>query len=111
MRDRLKSEECSKYLKALADPERLRIVQCLQSGPKSVGEVAQLMRQDLANVSHHLGVMRNADVVSCRKEGKYVIYSLNEKMLSSNTASGLDVLDFGCCRIDFGRPKAANDAK
>src|SRR5688572_23432976 len=41
MLDVLNSDECSKYLKALADPDRLRIVECLLGGPKAVGEIVR----------------------------------------------------------------------
>ena len=80
MRDRLKSDECSKYLRALADGDRLKIVQCLQDGPMSVGEVTRRLAARLANVSHHLRLLRQAGVVERRKEGRFVIFALSPKI-------------------------------
>ena len=41
MRDKLNSTECSKYLRARLIPSALKIVQCLQGGPQTVGEICQ----------------------------------------------------------------------
>jgi ArsR family transcriptional regulator len=100
MQDRLHSTRCARYLKALADPERLKIVQCLQSGPKNVGELSSLLGQGLANVSHHLGVLRHAGLVQDEKQGKYVVYSLHADVFKPRDRNKTDdVLDLGCCRL------------
>ncbi len=100
--DRLQSDECARRLKALADPERLKIVQCLQSGPKNVGEISALLGQELANVSHHLGVLRHARLVQDDKQGKHVVYSLHPDVFRRRDAGRADVLDLGCCRLELG---------
>jgi ArsR family transcriptional regulator len=102
MQDRLHSTECARVLKALADPERLKIVQCLQTGPKNVGEVSALLGQELANVSHHLGVLRHAGLVRDEKQGKYVVYSLHPDVFKPrDKGKAGDVLDLGCCRLEL----------
>jgi ArsR family transcriptional regulator, nickel/cobalt-responsive transcriptional repressor len=103
MRDRLRSNRCARFLKALADPERLKIVQCLQEGAKNVGEISALLGQELANVSHHLGVLRHAGLVRDEKHGKYVVYSLHPDFFRPREVGGAaDVLDLGCCRLELG---------
>ena len=99
MDDKLQSSSCAKYLKALADPERLRIVQCLQAGPKNVTELSELLERELVNVSHHLGVLRHAGLVQDQKQGKFVIYSLHPDV--KNPKTGEDRLDLGCCRLEW----------
>jgi ArsR family transcriptional regulator, nickel/cobalt-responsive transcriptional repressor len=104
MRDRLQSTECARYLKALAEPERLKIIQCLESGPKNVSQLAGLLGQGLAQVSHHLGILRHAGLVRNRKAGKYVIYELHPDIYFRNAeGTGKGVLDLGCCRLELGR--------
>src|SRR4051812_8299769 len=107
MRDRLRSDECSKYLRALADGDRLKIVQCLQDGPMSVGEVTRRLAARLANVSHHLRLLRQAGVVERRKQGRFVIYALSPKIHRPTPpgAGAPDALEFGCCRIELGQRK------
>ena len=104
MPDTLHSEDCARLLKALADPERLRIVECLRAGPRNVSDLADALRQELANVSHHLGVLRKSGLVTDRKDGKYVVYSLHPDVFRP-AASGqrTDCLDLGCCRLELNR--------
>jgi ArsR family transcriptional regulator len=102
MKDRLQSRECARSLKALADPDRLKIIQCLQDGPKHVSQIAQLLGAEIANVSHHLGVLRHANLVQDQKDGKFVIYSLNPDVFAP-AADGRParVADLGCCRLEL----------
>ncbi|HWE95010.1 MAG: transcriptional regulator, ArsR family [Phycisphaerales bacterium] len=102
MRDRLKSAECSKFLKALADPERLKIVQCLQSGPKPVGDISKSLNSPLANVSHHLGLLRSAGLVLSRRKGRFIFYELAPAVAGNGADNPLNVLEFGCCRVVLG---------
>lgn len=102
MRDRLQSKDCARRLKALAEPERLKIVQCLQSGGKNVSELSGLLGSDLAKVSHHLQVLRNAGLVTDLKQGKYVIYSLHPNVFRpKGPGDGADSIDLGCCRLEL----------
>jgi ArsR family transcriptional regulator len=102
MHDRLQSSECARYLKALADPERLKIIQCLQTGPKNVSELAALLDKELAAVSHHLSVLRNHGLVLDEKQGKFVVYSLHPEMFRPKKGTQpAHVVDLGCCRLEL----------
>jgi DNA-binding transcriptional ArsR family regulator len=102
MRDRFRSRECALALKALADPDRLKIVQCLLERPRSVSEVAEALAEPLANVSHHLAVLRKARLVRARKQGKFAVYSLHPDTFRPAEPGGApDRLDLGCCRLEL----------
>jgi DNA-binding transcriptional ArsR family regulator len=102
MRDRLQSDKCARALKALADPDRLKIVQCLQTGPKNVTELSGLLGAELANVSHHLGVLRHAGLVQDKKNGKFVVYSLHPDVFRpKERGEQSDAIDLGCCRLEL----------
>jgi ArsR family transcriptional regulator len=104
MRDQLNSGRCSKFLKALADPDRLKIVQCLQAGPLPVGEISDRLGAPLANVSHHLKQLRIAGLVTGQKRGRQVIYALSPRVLSQpGGKDARDVLELGCCRLELGQ--------
>ncbi len=106
MDDQLQSNRCAELLKALAEPGRLKIVQCLQAGPLSVSEVAEQLDEELANVSHHLGILRRAGFLTHKKRGKNVIYSLSPDVyVRASQTTGLDVIDLGCCRLELGEAK------
>ena len=98
-------EACAARLKALADPDRLRIVNSLFRGPKNVSELASELGEELVKISHHLGVLRHANVVQTEKQGKFVIYRLDPQITAAPEAPGeIKTLDFGCCRLDLPRP-------
>jgi ArsR family transcriptional regulator len=102
MKDRLQSERCARALKALADPDRLKIIQCLQHGPVNVSQLAEQLGAEIANVSHHLGVLRHAGLVQDRKEGKFVIYSLHPDVFRpAARGRSVPVVDLGCCRLEL----------
>ncbi|HZK79768.1 MAG TPA: metalloregulator ArsR/SmtB family transcription factor [Humisphaera sp.] len=102
MRDQLKSSECSRYLKAIADPDRLKLIQCLGVGPRHVGDLTRELHKPIANVSHHLGLLKNAGIVNATKKGRFVLYTLAPRFLRQASQSPLNVLDFGCCRLELG---------
>ena len=103
MPDPLKPNLCSKYLKAVAEPDRLRIVAYLRDGPKSVSDIAQHLGQPLANASHHLKALRRAGLVTTSKNGRFVMYSLAARFARGGSGRSLNTLDFGCCRIELAR--------
>jgi ArsR family transcriptional regulator, nickel/cobalt-responsive transcriptional repressor len=102
MHDRLRADKCARLLKALADPERLKLIQCLQSGPKHVSELSTLLAAELANVSHHLRVLRHAGLVTDDKQGKFVVYTLNPEVFRPRgPGHDVDAIDLGCCRLEL----------
>jgi ArsR family transcriptional regulator len=102
MDDRLQSDVCARRLRAVADPDRLRIIQCLRSGPKNVSELAALLDAEIVNVSHHLGVLRHAQLVQDEKQGRFVVYRLHPDVFQPAGPSGpTEYLNLGCCRIEI----------
>jgi ArsR family transcriptional regulator len=62
------------YLKALADPARLRILGLLrQRGPMAGRDLVPLLKLSQPTVSHHLGILRDAGLIEDRPEGKTVV--------------------------------------
>src|SRR2546430_1307591 len=90
-------QDCASRLKALADPDRLQIVTSLLSGQKNVSSLAEGLRMAIDKVSHHLGVLRGAQLVRTRKEGKFVIYSLAPDVIAEQLNSDdAKTIDLGC---------------
>lgn len=67
----------NRTFKALADPTRREILKMLTRGEKSAGEIAEHFATGRPTLSHHLALLREADLVSSRREGQQIIYSLN----------------------------------
>ena len=69
---RLQAEIC----KTLADSKRLMILHELRGGEKAVGQLVVELGLPQANVSQHLAILRERGIVTARREGTNVYYSL-----------------------------------
>lgn len=67
--------------KALADPIRRSILNLLKKGPMTAGEIQEKFDVTFASISRHLSVLKDADLIRDRREGKFIIYELNASVL------------------------------
>jgi ArsR family transcriptional regulator len=102
MKNKAEFQECAERLKALADGDRLRILLRLFEGAASVSDLAEALGDDIAKVSHHLGVLRRAGVAQAEKQGRYVIYRLHPAVTIDRDHQGNELrINFGCCTLDL----------
>lgn len=73
----LKCCDLDDFVKAMADETRQRILNLLQPGEMSVGELTKALGLTQPTTSHHLAIMRRARLVFARREGKQVFYRLS----------------------------------
>lgn len=64
-------------LQALADPTRRKILELLKKKDMAAGEIAKSFNITLPSLSHHLNVLKRADLVTFQRQGQELIYSLN----------------------------------
>jgi len=69
--------DCVAFCKALADETRQAILQVLLQGEKCVSDLVEAFSVSQPTISHHLNILKNLGLVSRRKEGKHVYYSVN----------------------------------
>src|SRR5205085_3323938 len=67
--------------KALAHPARIRALEILADGPRSVGDLQPDVGLEPSHLSQQLAVLRRAGLVGARKEGNSVIYSIKDRAL------------------------------
>ena len=68
----------------LANPKRLEIITHLRDGEKTVTELTDVMQISQANLSQHLGLMRQKGIVLARREGLNIYYRLsNPKIIQA----------------------------
>src|SRR5690242_9559679 len=65
-----------KFLRALSDPTRLRIVALLEKDELSVNELQEITRMGQSRISTHLGLLQDSGLVHSRREGKRTFYKL-----------------------------------
>ena len=63
---------------ALADPIRIQVIGLLKDGEYCVGEICQNLNVSQARLSFHLKALKNADLVTARRQGRHIYYSLNK---------------------------------
>ena len=71
------------FAKALADETRQKIMNLVCCGWLSVNDIVEKVNVSQPTVSHHLAILREADLVSVREEGKQTFYSLNQKRVAN----------------------------
>src|SRR5947199_8697964 len=68
-----------KFLRALSDPTRLRIVALLEKDELSVNELQEITRMGQSRISTHLGLLQDSGLVQSRRDGKRTFYKLNSE--------------------------------
>lgn len=68
----------AEFFKALAHPVRIRILEILRRGERSVQELQEALALDQSAVSQQLGVLRRNSIVDARKEGTTVRYAVRD---------------------------------
>jgi DNA-binding transcriptional ArsR family regulator len=63
--------------KALADPTRREILRLLGEGEQTAGQLAERFAISAPSMSHHFNVLKQADLISARRNGQQIYYSLN----------------------------------
>ena len=97
----------TRLFRALGDETRLRIVALLSHGELCVCHIEAALDLNQSTASRHLGILRTAGVVDCRREGTWVYYRLTDQE-HETVARALEVLTtaFGAeraLRADHGR--------
>ena len=68
-------------MKALSDPARREILNLLKGGRLSAGEITDHFPVTAAAVSRHLSVLKDADLIRDKREGKFIYYEMNASVL------------------------------
>lgn len=68
-------------MKALSDPIRREILNLLKKGRMSAGDIVERFEVTGASISRHLSVLKEADLIRDKREGKYIYYELNASVL------------------------------
>lgn len=85
-------ERVAEQFRALGEPSRLRLMNLLFDGPKSVGVLVEGSGLSLANVSKHLGLLHQVGWVTRTKAGVHVLYALAD-------ARTLGLCELMCTRV------------
>ena len=93
--DGITATRVAELFKALSDPTRVRIIGLLAHTELCVGDLCLVLGMSQPAVSHQLRVLRNLRVVSARKQGRHVFYTLMDEHIH-------DLYDQGLAHIQDG---------
>jgi len=79
--------------KALGDPTRRDIIALLRKRDMNAGEIADHFSISKPSISHHLDLLRQANVVISIKEGQFITYSLNTTVFDEMVKWVIDLSD------------------
>ncbi len=88
--------DLSEFFKTFGDPTRLRILFFLSQGEKNVQSITEELGIQQATISHQLSTLRILRLVTYRKEGRKVFYSLDDHHI-------FDILKIGIHHIQEGQ--------
>ncbi len=78
--------------KAIADPTRREILALLRHGERTAGDLAQRFEMTKPSMSHHFAVLKGADLVTTRRDGQQIWYTLNTTVVEDLLAWGMDLV-------------------
>lgn len=77
-------EKAASMLKAIAHPMRIAILNQLENGKRlSVTQIHETLNIEQSTASHHLGILRDKDVLVAKREGKNTFYSIKHERLNT----------------------------
>jgi ArsR family transcriptional regulator, arsenate/arsenite/antimonite-responsive transcriptional repressor len=85
----------TRTLQALSDPTRRAILQMLTDRDMTAGEIGARFAISAPSVSHHLSVLKNADLVRSERNGQTMVYSLNTTVMQEFLQELLQLFNVG----------------
>jgi DNA-binding transcriptional ArsR family regulator len=73
------AELVARRFRVIGEPMRIKLLDQLRDGERSVGDLVEVLGATQQNVSKHLGVLHQAGIVSRRKDGNRVIYAIADE--------------------------------
>ncbi len=75
------TDGCSQFFHAVSDGTRQRIMEMLRDGERCVSDIGRPFDMSQPSISHHLDILKRAGLVTSRKQGREVYYSLNSSCI------------------------------
>ncbi len=94
--------EMADLMRMLSDPTRIRVLGLLQPGEMNVTALCGELGLAQPTVSHHLGLLRTSSLVTTRRDGKQIFYSLNAEYLSNEDEGAGLFLHYGPVKMQLG---------
>ena len=95
----------SNAFKALADPTRREILRLLRQGEMTAGDLAERFDMTKPTMSHHFAVLKEADLLTSRRDGQTIWYALNTTVVQDLMAWAMDLMGGNDEKADSRTPQ------
>ncbi|MGD1070806.1 MAG: autorepressor SdpR family transcription factor [Bryobacteraceae bacterium] len=85
----------NRTFRALSDPTRREILDLLRHGEMTAGALAEKFDMTKPSMSHHFAVLKDADLISSRREGQQIWYALNTTVVQDVMAWAMRLVEDG----------------
>jgi ArsR family transcriptional regulator len=96
--------------KAIADPTRREILRLLRRGEMTAGDLAERFDMTKPTMSHHFSVLKEADLLTSRRDGQQIWYGLNTTVVQDLMAWAMDLIHSEA-KPEDGQPKDGDPGK
>jgi len=79
--------------KVLSNPVRIQILDALRTGERSVNDIAERLESEPSSISQQLAVLRSRNLVTSRKQGNFVFYSIRDPAIFKLLDAALEVFN------------------
>jgi|HubBroStandDraft_6_1064221.scaffolds.fasta_scaffold33488_3 ArsR family transcriptional regulator len=100
------AQSSNKAFKALADPTRREILSLLRRGEMTAGDLAERFDMTKPTMSHHFAVLKDADLLTSRRDGQQIWYALNTTVVQDLMAWAMDLINGNDGRVQEKKPGA-----
>jgi len=77
--------------RAIADPQRRKILKLLQKGSSTAGEIAEAFEITKGSLSYHFNILKEAELIRCERRAQEQVYSLNTSVFEDVASMLLDL--------------------
>lgn len=77
--------------RAIADPQRRKILKLLQNGSMTAGEIAEAFEISKGSLSYHFNILKQAELIRCERHAQEQLYSLNTSVFEDVASMLLDL--------------------
>ncbi|MBF2014938.1 MAG: helix-turn-helix transcriptional regulator [Rivularia sp. T60_A2020_040] len=81
------------FFQVLSNPVRIQILDTLREGEQNVNYIAQWLEIDASSISQQLGILRRLNLVTSRRQGNYVFYSIRDSAIFKVLDTALEVFN------------------
>lgn len=82
--------DVAELFKVFGDSTRIRILYCLYEKERSVTDIAETLKMNQSAISHQLKILKNSKLITNRRDGKIIYYSLDDNHVHNIIAQGIE---------------------